>query len=82
MILSPMGAGLALYFSREELPPVHHLTQQTALLLIRQAMIQAGQPIPEVLEICSFPSREGVLFLVRPHLPSGEEIPCHDAFLS
>lgn len=82
MILSPMGAGLALYFSREELPPDHCLTQQTALLLIQQAMVQAGQPIPTALEICSFPSRQGVLFLVRPHLPSGEEVPCHDTFLS
>ena len=67
MILSPMGAGLALYFSQEELP--RPLTQQAALPLIRRAMARARQPVPAALEIRSFPSRQGVLFLVRPRLP-------------
>ncbi|HIY06074.1 MAG TPA: hypothetical protein H9844_03220 [Candidatus Evtepia faecigallinarum] len=73
MILSPMGAGAALYFSREELPSGLPLTQQAALPLIRQAMARARRPVPAALEIRSFPSRQGVLFLVRPRLPAGEE---------
>lgn len=66
MILSPMGAGLALCLSQEELPPV--LTCRTVLPLVRRALVQANRPVPAALEISVFPARQGALVLVRPRL--------------
>ncbi len=66
MILSPMGAGLALCLAREELPPV--LTRRTLLPLVRRALVQAGRPVPAALEVSVFPAHQGALVLVRPRL--------------
>ena len=82
MILSPMGAGLALYFSQEELPAGRPLPQQAALPLIRRALARARQPVPAALEIRSFPSRHGVLFLVRPRLPRHSQAAGPEGLLS
>ena len=75
MILSPMGAGLALYFSQEELPADRPLTQQAALPLIRRALARARQPVPTALEI-------RVLFLVRPRLPRHSQAAGPEGLLS
>lgn len=69
MTISATDAGSVLYFSREELPAARPLTQEAVLPLIRQALTQARHPIPPAMEVQSFPSRQGVLFFVRPRLP-------------
>ena len=64
-----LAQGAALFLTREELAAAH-LTPETlscreSMPLILQALRQAGRPVPPCLEIQCFPSRDGVLFLLR-----------------
>lgn len=66
MTISAIDTGSVLYFSHDELPTVRPLTQEAVLPLIRRALAKARHPIPPAMEVKSFSSRQGVLFLSCP----------------
>ena len=70
MIIAPQGAGTALYYTRDELsaldPAPGNNGQEALLRLIRTALVRASRPVPFPMEIRSFFSRHGALFLVLP----------------
>ena len=70
MTIAPQGAGTALYYTREELdaflPSPGFNGSDPTLRLICSALAGARRPVPFPMEIRSFSSRHGVLFLVLP----------------
>ena len=76
MTISPNYGGTVLFFSQEELAAASlspdSLSEEEILTLIRQS----SQPIPQNVEVKSFPSRQGILVFVLPRLPD-VSAPCH-----
>ena len=71
MTISISCGGTMLCISQQELPAAP-LTDETLLPLVRRALAQGGQAMPLYPELKVFPSREGVLIFVHPHLPLTE----------